>query len=373
MAHRLAPLLVVATLCACRGENDPPLPRAAPSTSRPAPEPTARSSAAGRTGKGLDAPDNDKEIVALAKKAAVCRWEGAALAATCPELRAWTDAKDPFVDGRGDPTLVALLEDPDEKARTLAATKLAAVGVRYRTARALAERVVAVGEGEKSARVAPGLGEALGRVDVEETQLFERIRALALRSELVPLRAGLTKTVAFANPGSLRAFELTRDQVKDPAPEVRLAAVEALWWGGGPRPQETCAFWAKTLDSRADDAVAARSAKQLTWWGRCQAHYDALLDLLERRQKAGEVKDVLYTAALTHLCDDRKATEPARRRAAALAAQLADGKTADRLVRGGALEAVLHCDRTGGKATVRKYAADDDSHVRARATDLLKP
>lgn len=315
----------------------------------------------------------DARALELARRAIACRWDATAPSQDCEDAKLWREARDVFDGGRADAMLVGLLEDADDRARHLAAWNLNVFGERYRTDKALAERVVLVAEREKSERVGAPLGAALSRIDVERTELFDRTRAIAMKHALLSLRTALAATLAKNNLGSLPAFTLTLDLVRDPEKDVRAAALGALWQCSSRRPEETCRAWRESIDRTDDEELAARASDYLTWAGACQSSFDALLEVEEKRFKTGRMSSPLFTKALGNVCEDAKASSSQKGRALELAKRMVEQKTTHRLVRSGALEAILRCDSAGGRAFVQRFGDDEDPFVKERARDLLKP
>ena len=328
---------------------------------------------ASAAGRGMYAPGGDPRVLELLRKALACKWEAAGPSEWCDDARAWREAREMFEGGRADGPLVTLLADVDDRVRLLAAQNLAVFGQRYRSDKVLAGGVVRAAEGEESARVAPYLGAALARIDVDKTELFDRVRAVAAKHALVALRVALVSALAQGSPGSTAVFTLTLDLLRDPEKEVRAAALGALWTAGSRHPEEACRAWRDHMDDGADDDIAARSCDYLTWAGNCQLHYDAMLDSEERRFKAGRTSKPLFAKALGNVCEDPKTTATQKARATELLRRVAEQKTSDRDVRGAALGDVMRCDSATGRAFVQRYVTDDDAHVRDRAVDLLKP
>ncbi len=309
----------------------------------------------------------------LARKAIACRWEATAPSVDCQDAKTWREARDVFEGGRADAVLVGLLEDSDDRARHLGAWNLNVFGERYRSDKALAERVVLVAEREKSERVAAPLGAALSRIDVERTELFDRVRAIAMKHALLAFRTSLAATLAKNNLASLPAFTLTLDLVRDPEKDVRGAALGALWQCSSRRPEETCRAWRENIDRTDDDELASRACDYLTWAGACQSHYDALLDSEEKRFKSGRMNGAPFAKALGNLCEDVKANATQRGRATDLLKRMVEQKTTQKYVRSAALEGVMRCDAGGGKVFVQKFSEDDDPFVKERARELLRP
>lgn len=331
---------------------------------------------ASAAGRGMYAPGGDPRVLELLRKALACKWDAAGPSEWCDDARAWREAREMFEGGRADGPLVTLLADVDDRVRLLAAQNLAVFGQRYRSDKVLASGIVRAAEGEQSARVAPYLGAAVARIDVDKTELFDRVRAIAAKHALVALRVALVSALAQgnqSNQSSTAVFTVTLDLLRDPEKEVRAAALGALWTAGSRHPEEACRAWRDHIDDGADDDIAARSCDYLTWAGNCQTHYDALLDSEERRFKAGRTSKALFAKALGNLCEDPKTTATQKARAGELVRRLSEQKTTDRDVRGAALGEVMRCEPANGRAFVGRYVTDDDAHVRDRAVDLLKP
>jgi hypothetical protein len=369
MRSALAAMCLVLAGCPDRstaGSHAADTPSAAPSPRGSATSVTALPSAS-----VLKSPDG--RALDLARKAIACRWEATQPSQDCEDAKAWREARDVFEGGRADGVLVALLEDADDRARHLAAWNLNVFGERYRTDKALAARVVLAADREKSDRVAAPLGAALSRLDVDRTDTFDRVRAIAMKHALLPLRIALAATLGKNNLGSLPAFTLTLDLLRDPEKDVRASALGALWQCSSRRPDETCRAWRDAIDRTDDDELAARACDYLTWSGACQSSYDLLLDVEEKRFKAQRMAAPEYAKALGNLCEDTRATSTQKSRALELAKRMVEQKATQRYVRSAALEAIVRCDSAGGKAFVQKFGDDDDPFVKERARELLKP
>ena len=364
------PLVLLAALAlACT--DDPAAPRRVPARSaQPASFPSSERPSPSAQARGLGAHGNDPALVDLAKKAKACGWDARGVSEECAAAIAWAAATDGFTAGRADATLVSFLEDADERVRWLAATKLQAIGASFASDRALAERVVTAGERETSARVAPALGALLADVQVEKTNTFDRVRAMAVKHALPQLRAALIANLSRKNPTVSAAFELTRELVRDPDKEVRLAAVGAFYMrGGGRRPEDTCQIWAQNLDNDMDAEVAAVASELLSRWGRCQSAYGALLESQAKRLEEGRTDSPRYAASLGFVCEDKRSQPRERERATDLVHKMADNKALDAEVRAAALDAAIACDPVGGRDFVKKFAEDPPALLKTHAIE----
>jgi hypothetical protein len=313
------------------------------------------------------------QVVDLVTKVLACGWTDDGPALECDAARAWRDARDVFEGGREDALLVEMLERTDDRSRYLAAENLAVFGERYRADKPLATRVVLAAEREKSARVAQPLGETVAKIDVDATDLFDRVRALAIKHDLLPLRSAVAASLAEHNPASGPSFTLTLDLLRDREKDVRVAAIGALWMCENRHPVEACSAWREHIDDPDDDDLASRACDYLSWSGHCQDAIDALLDSEERRFKAGKTTEALFAKALANVCEDVKTTRAEKERATDLVRNMAQQASTPRPARGAALASVLRCDPTGGRAFIARFATDPDPFVQARTRDLLRP
>jgi hypothetical protein len=365
-AHRIVIALGVAALvggCHDRSSGGDPLARSVAGVD----------AATGASASGAPTSPGNARVVDLLTKALACGWGDDGPALECDAARAWREARDVFEGGREDAPLVDVLARSDDRARYLAAQNLAVFGERYRTDKALATRVVLAAEREKSVRVAESLGEAVAKVDVDATDLFDRVRAMAMNHDLLPLRSALAASLAEHNPASGPSFTLTLDLLRDRDEEVRVAAIGALWMCENRHPVEACGAWREHIDDADDDDLASRACDYLSWSGHCQDAIDALLDSEERRFKAGKTSEALFAKALANICEDVKTTRTQKERATDLVRSMAQQASTPRPARGGALAAVLRCDTANGRAFVARFANDSDPFIQARTRDLLRP
>lgn len=323
-------------------------------------------------GVGIEAAGNEPAVVELAKKALGCKWGTFGFDAMCPEMKALTDSQE-LRDGKADATLVSFLEDPNERVRWLGARGLAQRGRAFRTEKALAERIVTVAEGEKSKVVAQELGGVVGGIKHAETGLGDRIKAMAKGHEVQQMRTSLLSRMLFSNG------ELLYDFVKDIAANdkdtiVRKAAMSAFWTGTPPnKAADSCKMWLGFVDDAADD-VSGEAAYLCSFYpqnGGCKAEWDPLLDKIEKRAKEGTVKSTQLASALFYLHKQPGASEAQKKRALAVARQIAGEKKNSGMARAKALELVAEKD-PDGKKILEKMKDDEDVFVKARAKDLVE-
>jgi hypothetical protein len=329
-----------------------------------APAPADSASANAPEGRGLNAPGNDPVIVDLTRKALACRWSALGFDATCGDLRGLIDAE-ALREGKGDATLVNLLEDPNEQVRWLGARALSMRGKVYRTDKPLAERVVKATEDEKVKAVGQELGGTTGNISHAETGLGERIKAMAKAHPLQTVRMSMLSRMLFANGEVLYGF--VKDIAKtDPDPGVRKAALSAFWTGTPPNKNaETCALWLEFVDEPADD-VSGEAAYLCAFYpqgGGCKAEWDPLLAKLEKKAKEGVIRGGQSANALFHLHRQAGASEAQKKRALATARLILETKSNGGMARAKALELLFEKDPEGRKL-VEQYRNDGEGRQR---------
>ena len=359
--------LAIAAVVLVGGCRDPDSTRVAPASA------TAADAGPGSPATAASMSKEDAMVVDLATKALACSWNDEGPALECDAARAWRGARDVFEGGREDGALVEMLGRGDDRARYLAAENLAVFGERYRNEKALATQVVLAAEREKSNRVGELLGEAVAKVDVDSTGLFDRVRALVLKHDLLAVRTAIAASLAEHNAGSGPAFTLTLDLLRDREKEVRVAAIGALWLCENRHPVEACGAWREHIDDADDDDLSSRACDYLSWSGHCEDAIDTLLDSEERRFKAGKTTEALFAKALGNVCEDLKTTRTQKERATDLVRKMAQQASTPRPARGAALAATLRCDIANGRSFVARFATDPDPFIQARTRDLLRP
>src|SRR5436305_916616 len=92
--------LAVATLTACGNKGD-----------------DAQPAASGSAAKAAASSAVDPKIDALTRAVLACKSYDSGFDSSCPAMKAFSEAKDDFNEGKADTSLVALLGDGDEKIR----------------------------------------------------------------------------------------------------------------------------------------------------------------------------------------------------------------------------------------------------------------
>lgn len=322
--------------------------------------------------KGIDAASNDPTLVDLAKKTLGCKWAAYGFDSKCPELKTLVESE-AIRDGKGDGTLVNFLEDPNEQVRWLGARLLSQRGKAFRTDKLLAERIVKVAEGEKAKAVAQELGGVAGSIKHAETGLGERIKTMAKTHEVQQMRTSILARMLFSNGESL--YDFVKDiATNDKDMIVRRAAISAFWTGTPPpRAADTCKMWLGFMDDPVDE-VAGEAAYLCAFYpqnGGCKAEWDAVLDNIEKRAKAGTIKSTQMASALSYLHKQAGASEAQKKRALTIARVVAENTANNTMARGRALEFVAEKD-PDAKKLLEKLKDDKDAFVKARAKELYE-
>ena len=310
------------------------------------------------------------------KTALDCPWNGHELLPGCREGGALHRAL--TVDGAAaDRTLVNLLEDPDERVRSIGITALwSPQRPRFRPDKDLASRVIAAAEKEApTGSAAIYWGGVVAAMDFEQAGVPDRVAAMVKNEQLGEVRRVVVTRMLVANKESPAAVRLVMDMVKDPDPEMKQAALSALSQVSGANAREVCALLLSETDD-ADDEVASRAAYalgEMTLGPRCAEAVDGLLTSVEKRAVAKPNDNSVWGAALYLVCVPAALDGTQRRRAAKLATTLAASSTAGDRLRCAALDAILRCDPMSGTARVKIHLKDKSEIVRSHAESVLRP
>lgn len=323
--------------------------------------------------KGIDAAGNDPAVVALAKKALGCKWnDTSGFPYDCADRKEW-ESSELIKAGKADATLVAMLEDPTEQVRWLAASALASNGDKFRTDKALAERVVDAALNEKSKAVARSVGNAAGKVKLADVGLVEKAKPLHKAPTMKETRLGFIDSVQFNNRDAF--YESTVELAKkDAEKEIRDAAMASFWTGTpNGKNAEVCALWYE-LSHDANEDLAGHADYFVSFYpfdGGCKAQWDGMLGDIEKRAKAGTAKSSYWSSALYYLWDQKASTPAQKKKAEKIAAALAENASNGPNARVRAME-FLADKVPGSKALLAKLEKDTDSYVASRAKDYGK-
>lgn len=360
-------LLALTFSCAEKKPEAPPKAPAAEHAAKPAPPAEKR---------GLEAPGNDAEVVALARAALECKRDrDDPIDYQCEGYQKFRDA--PKL-ASADATLLNFIEDADERVRWLGARALPdgfAMSPKpaYVEQPEAAARLVRAFAKEPSLEVAKMIGSKVGRIDVEKTAQLPAIAEVVKERKHPQAVRAILSFLLFTNSQSRAAFDFMLGLTRDPDDGIRQEATGAFWAGGSLSRAETCKMWEARLADQDSD-IAGASAQHIGWYHQeCAPSYVAMLEAIEGRIAAKTIDDKSsFATGLDRMCEHEWTGAPQKKQAAVLAKKLAADKTAHSFLRREALSAVHACDRAGGKAFVAKFTHDKESWVADRAKELLK-
>ena len=322
-----------------------------------------------KDGKGLSNPSNDKAVVTLAKSVLTCKWGNYGFDSKCEALKTWKKSET-MKGGKADTTLVNFLEDSDVKVQWLGADALSRTGEKYRTDQALAGKVVDAADKATDKQVVAAVGRAVGNMDLKKSGQADRVKKMLESHSNAELRQTLAGNTLFRNrevPGMFDLFVKLARTDKDP--KVRKAAAAAFWTGTpNGKKEDVCKLWLELADDKDSD-LAGHSAYHAAFTssgGGCTGQWDALLSLIERKAKAGQVKSSFMASALKYFYGQKKATDAQKKRALAIAKELVQNQQNDGSSRSSALEFVGKEDPQG-KAFAAKYLNDSEFFVKSAA------
>lgn len=373
--NRLAALLsCLVVLCGCDKEGEAPKPADAPAADK-------KDAAPAKPKVGIELPGNDPKIVEGAKKALGCKWEDKnfdPFDTACPELKAWVETKEMCADKK---TLVAMIEDPDDKVRYLGLKRLdECLGPPPEVLdKELVTRVLDVAEKHKVARDMTHLGVVIGDSNVTDPEVFKRVSALVGSKDTNEnLRNAALLRLVRSNPDSEDVWKFTVDTMNDTTNSkmVQRSALEAFERLAADKPAR-CDVFQQALDNPpGDDVDHAGDAMGFMSRGKnnCTSHFDKMLASFEARVKAKKANSALFLQGGRMMCPEKggKATPAHVKKLVAIAKKVGEDKTLDSSVRQMGLETVSDCDPKGKKAYLARFLKDKDAEVKSRAQFLTK-
>jgi hypothetical protein len=373
----LSSVLYLGAFAAVACKKDEPKPEPAASTAAPTSGPSASASAKA-DGKGLSAPGNDAAIVEVIKKASTCKYNegGKYFEYSCPEYKAFTESQSKLLnDGKGDQTLVNILEDSDERIRQLAIQGLSySRGATYGRDKALAERVIAAAENEKSTNInLESLGSVVGDIKVKQTDTWPRIKTLLEKGD-EKLRVGILNNILFRNSDEKEVYDTVRQLTQDKSEAVHRRALRAFWIGGSAQQEATCRLYLENYENADEEMVAMAANDSAGYHGKCAANYDKLLALLEKRQKEGKLTSSMFGTALTYLVkkDSSKVTDAQLAKAKTIARAAAEDSKSHVFVRTSVIRGLYDADPKGTMDLLRKLEKDKDPTIARTAKELIE-
>ncbi len=330
---------------------------------------SASAAATAKDGKGLNDPNNNKALVALAEPVLECTWGRYGFEAKCEAFLTWKKSN-LMKSGAMDKSLLNFLDDNDMKVQFLGAEALSRKGQIYRKDKVMATKVVDTLDKSTIKLVVGALGKAAGSIDLDATGLSPRIKKMLESHPNAEVRRVLASNTLFRNndiPGMYDLFVKLAKTDKDP--KVRKAAAAAFWTGTpSGKEEEVCKLWLELANDKDHD-LAGHSAYHCSFTsmgGGCTGQWDELLTLIETKAKAGDVKSSFMASALKYLHGQKKVSGAQKKRALAIAKELVKNTANDGSSRSTALDFVGKEDPKA-KAFAGKYEDDKEFFVKTAA------
>ena len=312
---------------------------------------------ASKAKRGLDAPDNDPALVALAREALKCYRK-----AECEAQGKWYE---PFHMGHqvDFKTLVNLIEDEHPEIRSLAAGILRGKKGKpgFHTDVAYATRVLDALDREQEEDVAREIALAAGFIDVKATGLEERMLKIIHFDTRERVRVRMIESILDNNYDVPTVTSVVKDMVLDSSSDVRVAAVRAF--DVSELRAQACPFWAANLD-HSDRYLADKCFYELVS-NSCKDQYDAMLSAAATRPPSSPEN-------LQPLCLREETPAPVKTKLLAMAETWATNSTLNNLQRTQSLKLLALCDPPRAKTVAAALTKDPDEYIRENAIEVDK-
>lgn len=310
----------------------------------------------------------DPKIDKLAKGALDCKVEDEVFDEECAAYKAWVEEEPLFAEGKGNATILAMLEDADVKVRLLAAARGFEDAKAFMADKDNAVRLFAIAKKETSATVGHELGGWVTHVDVRKAGLEKELKAFA-KHPVAKFREALAFYLVSRNQSPV-AVEVVTLLIDDPEVSVRERAIGSLSTGGmTPATEPICKLLTKQL-ARADELAASA-----LWAGsssQCKGMDEQVVAELEKRvadpSKIGH-GGIRFSLAAGGVCGRTKSPE-LKQKAFEVLRKLSDPKV-DAPTRGATLDDFARCDRAGAEKILASLARDKDKSLAASASKEL--
>lgn len=331
-----------------------------PVTTETKPEKSASTAVVASTSKakgGLDAPDNDPALVALAREALKCFRK--------PECEARGKWYEPFHMGRevDFKTLVNLIEDDHPEIRSLAAGILRGKKGKpgFHTDRAQATRVLDALDREQDEDVAREIALAAAFIDVKATGLEERMTKVIHFDIRERVRVKMIESILNNNWDVPTVTAAVKGMTSDSSSDVRVAAVRAF--DVLELRAEACPFWTSNLTHQ--DVYLADKCFYYLVSDSCKGEYEAMLSAAANRPP-------LSPENLQPLCGQTDTPEPVKTKLMALVEAWAPNAKLNGAQRVQSMKLLAACDPPRAKKTAAALTKDPDEYVRDTAKELDK-
>lgn len=345
--------LVFASAC---GSSSKPAEKPETKESKPATSSSAEAAASKPKG-GLDAPDNDPALVALAREALKCFRK--------PDCEAQGKWYEPFHMGRevDYKTLVNLIEDEHPEIRTMAAGILRGKKGKpgFHTDRASATRVLDALDREQDEFVARDIALAAGFIDVKATGLEERMLKIIHFDTRERVRVKMIESILDNNWDVPAVIAVVKSMTGDSSSDMRSAALRAF--DVQELRAEACPFWSSNLTHQ--DQYLADKCFYFLVTDSCKGEYDAMLDAAMNRPP-------MSPENLQPLCGRTDTPEPVKTKLLALVEAWAGNTKLNGLQRLQSLKLLASCDPLRARKALAPFLKDQDESIRNTAKELDK-
>ncbi len=344
---------------ACGSSSKPAeKPVTTPVTTETKPEKSASAeAAASKPKRGLDAPDNDPALVALAREVLKCFRK--------PECEAQGKWYEPFHMGRevDFKTLVNLIEDDHPEIRSMAAGILRGKKGKpgFHTDRAHATRVLDALDREQDEEVAREIALAAGFIDVKATGLEERMIKIIYFDTRQRVRVRMLESILDNNWDVPTVTAAVKGMTGDSSGDVLVAAIRAF--DVRELRAEACPFWTSNL-THQDASVADKCFYYLVS-ASCKGEYDTMLNVAGNRPP-------LSPENLQPLCQQGDTPDPVKTKLLALTEAWAATPKLNGSQRVQSLKLLATCDPARAKIAATALIKDQDEYVREAAKEVDK-
>ena len=349
-----------AALISCGGSPSPSTPTT--------PEPQTEAAVSQRKSSGPQPAPRDPKIEKLAKGALSCKVEDESFDDECAGYKAWVDEEQLFAEGKGDATLLAMLEDADVKLRLLTAARGFDDAKAFFADKDNGARLFAVAKKETSSTVGHALGGWVTYVDAQKAGLEKELKAVA-KHPVTKFREALAFYLISRNQSPV-AVEVVTLLIDDPEESVRDRAIGSLSTGGmTPATEPVCKLLSKQLmrtDHLAGTALWAGSSSQ------CKGIHEEVVAELEKRvsdPSAIGKGGIRFSLAASGVCGRTQSPE-LKKKAFEVLRKLADPKV-DSPTRNATLDEFARCDRAGAEKVLSTLARDKDKSLAQSAAKEL--
>lgn len=322
-------------------------------------------------GVGIENSSNNEAVVKAAREAIKCEWSGG-FSTKCEAYSAFTKLE--AAKTGAEATFLNFLEDADEKVQFLGLVGLNKFGRSYKTDKQAVSKLLGYVDKIDGTVLAGAASNCVAGIHWQETGALDRIKTILVEHKSLPVRRALVSRVLFSSGNADGMYDLYVKLAKsDNDKEVRRNAAGAFWTG---TPQgkhdEVCKLWLE-LVSDPDDDLAGHSAYHCAFWtnsGGCTGQWDELLNVLDKKAKAGEIKHGMMGSSLRYLYKQKNVTDAQKKRVLEVAKEVVKNPKNNALVRSSMLKFIGEND-PAAKAFAAKYKDDPESFVQSEAAKIL--